>query len=101
MEGKENRTFVICLAYNIPLCLVKERGKKLFPKASHIGVHIICTLHIFAKALWFFVSFLYISTASLSFLYISFSTYIYIYIYIYIVIFGILCFERPKVVKEM
>ena len=25
MEGKENRTFVICLACNIPLCLVKER----------------------------------------------------------------------------
>ena len=24
MEGKENRTFVICLACNIPLCLVKE-----------------------------------------------------------------------------
>ena len=26
MEGKENRTFVICLACNIPLCLVKERN---------------------------------------------------------------------------
>ena len=25
MEGKKNRTFVICLACNIPLCLVKER----------------------------------------------------------------------------
>ena len=25
MESKENRTFVICLACNIPLCLVKER----------------------------------------------------------------------------
>ena len=24
MEGKENRTFVICLACNIPLCLVKQ-----------------------------------------------------------------------------
>ena len=26
MEGKENRKFVICLAYNIPMCLVKERN---------------------------------------------------------------------------
>ena len=26
MEGKENRTFVICLSCNIPLCLVKERN---------------------------------------------------------------------------
>ena len=26
MKGKENRTFVICLACNIPLCLVKERN---------------------------------------------------------------------------
>ena len=26
MEGKENRTFVICLACNIPLCLVKRRN---------------------------------------------------------------------------
>ena len=26
MEGEENRTFVICLACNIPLCLVKERN---------------------------------------------------------------------------
>ena len=26
MEGKKNRTFVICLACNIPLCLVKERN---------------------------------------------------------------------------
>ena len=26
IEGKENRTFVICLACNIPLCLVKERN---------------------------------------------------------------------------
>ena len=26
MEAKENRTFVICLTRNIPLCLVKERS---------------------------------------------------------------------------
>ena len=26
MEGKENRTFFICLSCNIPLCLVKERN---------------------------------------------------------------------------
>ena len=26
MEGKENRTLVICLACNIPLCLAKERN---------------------------------------------------------------------------
>ena len=26
MEGEENRTLVICLACNIPLCLVKERN---------------------------------------------------------------------------
>ena len=61
-EGKENRTFVICLA----LWLVKERN---FPKASHLGVHIMYTVYIFAKTLWFFVWFLYICTASLSFLY--------------------------------
>ena len=70
-----------------------SKGKKLFPKASHLGVHIIYTLYIFTKTLWFFVWFLYISTACLSFFIYNFS--------IYIVIFGILCFERPKVVKEM
>ena len=53
MEGKENRKFVICLACKIPLCLVKE--KKLFPKASHLGVQVIYTLYIFAKTLRFFV----------------------------------------------
>ena len=26
MKGKENRTFIICLVCNIPLCLVKERN---------------------------------------------------------------------------
>ena len=26
MEGKENRTFIICLACNIPLCLVKKKN---------------------------------------------------------------------------
>ena len=26
MEAEENRTFVICLACRIPLCLVKERN---------------------------------------------------------------------------
>ena len=26
IEGKEHRIFVICLACNIPLCLVKERN---------------------------------------------------------------------------
>ena len=76
------------------IAIMLSKGKKLFPKASHLGVHIIYTLYIFAKTLWFFVWFLYISTASLSF-------FIYIIFYIYIVIFSILCFERPKVVKEM
>ena len=76
------------------IAIMLSKGKKLFPKASHLGVHIIYTLYIFAKTLWFFVWFLYISTASLSFLYIQFSTYIYCF-------FSVLCFERPKVVKEM
>ena len=72
-----------------------SEGKKPFPKASHLGVHIIYTLYIFAKTLWCFVWFLHISTASLSFfIYISFSTYI-------LAIFSILCSEHPKVVKEM
>ena len=87
MESKENRTFAICLACNIPLCLVKERN--LFPKASHLGVHIIYTLYIFAKTLWFLFG-----LASLSF-------FIHIIFYIHIVIFSILCFEYPKVAKEM
>ena len=30
MEGKENRTFVICLACSIPLYLVKERRDVIF-----------------------------------------------------------------------
>ena len=46
-----------------------SEGKKLFPKALHLGEHIIYILYIFAKTLWFFVCFLCISTASLSFLY--------------------------------
>ena len=45
--------------------------------------------------LWFFVWFSYISTASLIFI------YIYNFLHIYIVIFSSLCFEPPKIVKEM
>ena len=66
IEGKENRTTVICLACNTLSCLIKEKNVS---KASHLGVHIMYTLYIFVKMLWFFVWFLYISTASLSFLY--------------------------------
>ena len=50
------------------IAIMLSKGKKLFPKASHLGVHIIYTFNIFAKTLWFFVWFLYISKASLSFL---------------------------------
>ena len=64
VEDKENRTFLICLACNIPLCWAK--GKNLFPRASYLRVHTIYTLYIFVKTLWFFVWFLHISTASLS-----------------------------------
>ena len=52
----------------------RSSKRKNQPKASHLRVHIIYTLCIFAKRLWFFVWFLYVSTASLSFIYI----YIYI-----------------------
>ena len=45
-------------------------GVDLCPKGSHLGVHIICTIYIFAKMLWFFVWFLNISKASLNFLHI-------------------------------
>ena len=61
-----------------------SKGKKLFPKGSHLGVHIIHTLYIFAKTLWFFVWLLYISTASL-----SFYTYNFLRIYSYIQYFVI------------
>ena len=54
------------------IAIMLSKGKKLFPKASHLRVHIIYTFNIFAKTPWFFVWFLYISTASLSFLYIIF-----------------------------
>ena len=70
-----------------------RKGKKLFPKASYSGVNIVYTLCILAKRLWFFVWFLHISTASEFFVYITF--------YMYLVILSILCFECPKVVKEM
>ena len=50
------------------IAIMLSKGKKLFPKASHLGIHIIYTFNIFAKTLWFFVWFLYISKASLSFL---------------------------------
>ena len=89
MEAEENRTFAICLACSIPICLVKERncfqkGKKLFSKSSHLWVHIIYTLCIFAKTLWFFVWFLYISTASLSFfLYNVLHMYSYIQYFVF------------------
>ena len=58
-----------------------SKGKKLVPKASHLGLHIIDILYIFTKALWFFVLLLYISTASLSFLYIYNFLHIYSYIH--------------------
>ena len=36
---------------NDPIML--RKGKKMFPKASHLGVHIIYALYIFAKTLRF------------------------------------------------
>ena len=36
-----------------------QKGKELFPKVSHLGVHIIYISYIFTKMLWFFVWFLY------------------------------------------
>ena len=64
-----------------------SKGKKLFAKASHLGgVHIIYTLYIFAKTLWFFVWLLYISTASL-----SFYIYNFLRIYIYILLYSVFC----------
>ena len=91
MEGKENRTFVICLVCNILLCLVKERNCS---QKHHIQVYIyiyiyIYTLYIFTKMLWFFVWFLYISTASLSW---------YIYNFLHICPNVVIC---PNIVKEM
>ena len=34
-----------------------SKEKKQFPKASHLEVHIIYTLYIFAKTQWFLFSF--------------------------------------------
>ena len=56
-----------------------SQGKKLFPNASHLGVHMRYTIYIFGKTLWFFVWFLNISTASL-----SFCIYNFLHIYNYI-----------------
>ena len=70
-----------------------SKGKKLFSKASHLGAHIIYNLFILAKALWFFVWF-FIYFHSLFEFFIKF-------FYINIVIFSILCFEPPKVIKEI
>ena len=89
MERKENKTFAICLACNIELCLVKERN--CLQKASNLGAHIIYTLYIFTVV--FYLVFIYFQSL--------FEFYIYIIFYIYVVIFSILCFKRPKVVKEM
>ena len=72
-----------------------SKRKKLFPKAPHLGVHVIYTLYIFAKTLCFCLVFIYFHSL-FEFIYI----YIYIF-YIYIVTFSILCFERPNVNKEM
>ena len=55
VEDKENRTFLICLACNIPLCLAK--GKNLFPRASYSGVRIIYTLYISLKRCGFLFGF--------------------------------------------
>ena len=74
---------------------MRIKGKKLFLKASYLGVHTIYTLYIFAKTLWFFVWFLYYSTVS------EFFIYIVILFIVYIVIFSVLYFERTKVAKEM
>ena len=73
---------------------ILSKGKKLFPKASNWGLYIIYALYIFAKTLWIFIWFLYISRNLFEF-------FICIIFYIYIVIFSVLCFERSKVVKEM
>ena len=68
-----------------------SKGKKLFPKASYLGVRI---MHIFSlkRCLFCFV-FIYF--------YSLFEFFIHIIFYIYVVIFSILCFESLKVVKEM
>ena len=68
-----------------------SKGKKLFPKASHLGAHIIYTLYIFTVV--FCLVFMYFQSL--------FKFYIHIVFYVYVVIFSILCFKRPKVVKEL
>ena len=68
-----------------------SKRKKLFAKASNLGAHIIYTLYIFTVV--FYLVFIYFQSL--------FEFYIYIIFYMYVVIFSILCFKRPKVVKEM
>ena len=58
-----------------------SEGKKLFPKALHLGEHIICLFFMYFYSLFEF--------------------FIYIIFYIYIVIFNIFYIERPNVVKEL
>ena len=94
MEGKENRAFVICLVCNILLCLVKERNCS---QKHHIYIYIyifIYILYIFSLKCCGFLFGFYIFPP-------PYWVCIYIIFYIYIVIFNILCFECPNVVKEM
>ena len=58
--------------------------KETFSKVSHLGVHIIYTLYIFAKTLWVFLFAFYIFTQPIYIDNINIYTYIYIYIYIFI-----------------
>ena len=93
LEGKESRTFVICLACKIPLCLVKERNcfqKKSITFRSTYNIYLICFRW---NAVVFCLVFIYFHSL--------FEFFIYIIFYMYIVIFSILYFGRPNVVKEM
>ena len=57
-----------------------SKGKKLFPNASNLGVHIIYTLYVFSLKRCGFLFGFYIFEQPQSFIYIQFSTYICSYI---------------------
>ena len=69
-----------------------SKGNKLLPKASRLGVHKYF-IYFRYNAVVFCLVFIYFHSL--------FGFFIHIIFYRYIVIFSILCFERPKVVREM
>ena len=115
LDRKSSVRFYLCIFFDLMgIAFVNSYliyNMKHSNELSLLDYKIVVAKNLIQFSSTYNISFIYIYIhIYISFIYIYIYMYIYIYIiyilryiyiYIYIVIFSILCFERPKVLKEM